>query len=1240
MLSKDIEQQYKMSTSTSQVGGAKKDNIKKGGLQETKSKALMKSNHTIDDLVLDDFYKLADLYFSQQNIMYTHLYNSFDKWLDADIPALLKNDKNNIFFEKVTNTTIYKYRFVYDNISIKPAMMDGGEDEIMYPHNARTKDMSYSSKLVATITQVQDAIDIATDTVTSRVIGPAEHEYPIAVLPIMVRSKYCSLNLKKGNEKHECEFDPGGYFIINGSEKVIMPLEKMIENKPLVFIKKDSNATIHQVQVNSKNHLTDQMQVTTIRMKKDEEITIKVQILNEVPVFILMRAMGIESDKDIINYVVYDKNDLVMMDLVRMAIENSKPENSNVKITTKNEAMNYLISKMKVIKKYNETDKDIKIQEKKMHLLSLLKENVLPHVEGDLIKKAYYIGYMIHKLLQCYLLRVPPDDRDSFVNKRVDLPGPLLFELFKQFYKKMLNECNKIFRKHNKDDENPHNIINQIKPNIIEGGLRKALLTGAWGKKKGVAQMLQRLSTVQMYSSLRRINSPTVDASTNKLTSPRHINSSGLLTLCHVETPEGAKVGLVKHLSLVGNITVMMTDQVYVIKNKIREKISDISDISPDVLKNYTRVFLNGEWIGLTDKPRELYLYLKKMKYTGEIDIHTSIVHELKSELESKELKIHCDGGRLFHPILRVEDNSLLLTKTMVNFISLDGHKSATSITSWNEFMAKNPGVIEYIDTDEVANAMLAITPSKVVEMRDRMNNFSKINNSDELKNKLVINRYDESTYVKYTHCSIHPSLHIGVVSCNIPFCNHNQGPRNIYQYSQARQAMGIYASNYRERADISYILYHSQRPLVTTRATKYIYTDRIPAGENAVVALACYSGYNQEDSVLQNRSANDRGFMRSTSLKKAKTVVQKNQSTSQDDVFLKPDPSKVTGMRHGSYDKLNEQGHVPEETEVVNGDIIIGKVSPIQPTGGSTKTFKDNSETYKSQRPGVVDKVWSGLYNTEGYEMKKMRIRSMCIPQIGDKFCSRHGQKGTMGITLPAADMPFTSKGIQPDIIMNPNAIPKRMTVGQLIECVVGKVSAIEGHETDGTPFNNPDIEAVKDILESLGYERNGYEELYNGMTGRKLMAMIFIGPIYYQRLKHMVNDKIHSRATGPRTVLTHQPPEGRSRDGGLRFGEMERDSIISHGLSRFLKERLLETADVYVCYVCAECGLFAQRMLRRDNKEYSTANDTYWCPACKNKTNIHKIKIPYAFKLLLQEMMSMSIAPRIRVKANAFNS
>ncbi len=1299
--------------------------IKKKGTNELikyGDKALPPAPKSESLLDIDSAFRLIDLYFKQNNIMFSHLYNSFDKFLDEDVKSLLK-DNRNIFFEKITKDTVYRYMFEYENISIKPPT--DNEDEIMFPSDARERNMTYASKLVATITQVQEKVDIATGQIKRRVIGQPEYEYPIAIIPVMVKSKYCSTNIKKGQDKSECKYDPGGYFIINGSEKAVMSLERMVNNKPLVFTKKDSNALIYTVQVNSKSYIDAEMtQIVSIRMKKDKIMTIRVPILNEIPVFILFRALGIESDRDIINMVVYDKNDVDMVNLIRVSIDAAVDEDTNIKIRTKEAAINYLINKMRVIKRYNETDKDIRLKERIKHLETLLTNNFLPHVAADPLMKAYYLGYMINRLSQCVLKRIEKDDRDSYVNKRVDLPGTLIFELFKQYYKKMLNECSKFFRRRNNDDERPLNIINQIKPNIIEQGLKGALSTGVWGKKKGVAQMLQRLTYLLTVSTLRRINSPTVDASTNKLTGPRHLHNTQLsavcvtgdteillgngidikqikdlqeydtvktvnpstlddspsrmsrfiklipdkllklrtisgreikctpdhpilvnknrkfvwikagdlkvndkviithvskyiscdkptklkiksseipkqyrielqkigildrnltqqeteilarllgasitdghicqrgdyydacfslgelddvyamiddimklgfgypffrrsityyhtkhgntvthktwtvgkngafacllhtlggfkgkkttqarklpewikkankrtkreflsgfqggdggkiamhsnsktwklslgrssqtsdlenkdqtqlylesivdlflefgikakinskiiddkyefsirfdqtldnickyidcisyrycnqkkresslpieyikychqmlqtrkenyniieqmytngervckirdktgistnqiyriinglkkghkfspvvhkkisydkfleeynlkdnkvsipiasieeikpepvydlttissnhsfignsfvISNCYVETPEGNKVGLVKNLSLMGNVTITRKSQVYIIKSFLKDKLVDLHDISPGEVGTYTRVFLNGEWLGLTKEPGRMYNALKNMKLKGELEAHTSIIHEIKSEIESKEIKIFCDGGRLFRPFFVVKNNTIKLTKQQTETIILDGKSNTTTSANWNEFMIKNQGTIEYLDTDEYVNSMVAMFPVDVENMRKKQVDTAKLITKVKLKdNSSITNRYDDFVYVNYTHCEIHPSMMIGAVVANIPFCNHNQGPRNIYQYSQARHAMGLYASNYRDRLDISYILFHPQRPLITTRMMRYIHTDYLAAGENAVVAIACYSG-------------------------------------------------------------------------------------------------------------------------------------------------------------------------------------------------------------------------------------------------------------------------------------------------------------------------------------------------------------------------------------------------------------
>jgi len=1831
-------------------------------------------------LTVDDQFKIADLYFKQNNIMYSHLYNSFDKFIDDKVKSLLR-DGHNQFFDRATKDKIYRYRFKYDNIRIMPPKMET-EDDYMFPIDARTRSMTYASKLIATITQIQEIEDVSSGKITEKVIGTPENEYPIATIPIMVRSKYCTLNLKKNHKKSkkECEMDPGGYFIVNGNEKVVISFERICNNKPLVFTKKDSNNLIYTVQVNSKVYEIDGIsQIVTIRMKqKDQNMILRVPILQEIPIFILFRALGVESDKDIIDHIVYDKNDIDMINLIRISLENTREDKNSKKILTQEEAVEFLITKMRIYRKYSETDLEDRVRQKKLHLETLLLNNFLPHVKGTYVHKAIYLGLMIQRLLNCYLGRIPKDDRDNYVNKRVDLPGDLLYELFKQHYKKMLNEVGNHFRSRNTDDEKPLNVINQLKPNIIELGLKASLLTGMWGSKKGVAQMLNRLSFLSVLASLRRINSVVADPSTNKLTSPRHLHATQVGNLCFIETPEGQKVGLVKHLSLIGNVTMMMKNQIPILKDYLKDRIVDIQDIKLTDIGKYTRVLLNGEWIGVTRRPRKLYFELKKMKLTGVLDATTSIVHEIKSEIETKELKIQCDGGRLFRPVLRVKNNKILLNKQHLDSIELNGSKSATKISTWNEFIAKNPGIIEYIDVDEMANSMIAILPEHVERERKKMTESIKLVENLNIKgNYSILNRYDNFTYVKYTHCEIHPSLLIGVVVSNIPFCNHNQGPRNVYQYSQAKQAMGIYVSNYRDRLDISYILYHPQKPLVTTRAMKYIHTDKLPFGENAIVAIACYTGFNQEDSVILNQSGIDRGMYNSTSLKKKIAIIQKNQSTSADDIFIKPDRSRVAGMRYGgSYDKLNEKGYIPEETAVTHGDIVIGKISPIQPKGDSTKEFKDSSQVYKENVPGVVDKVFTGIYNHEGYEMIKMRIRSERIPHIGDKFCltddaevltekgwikiskvtmedkvailvdnkylkyenplgtiklhyngdmyklrsqqvdldvtmdhdlyvkkrysnkfelvparevmgkrvrfkkdcinnypdiefktiehenkiyryimdsflqllgtwmskksnnttpiplqnyfkkygndlpdfifklsqrqtkiflqniqsyrtvskkladdimrlaihagwsgrisktdskfiinivktnnepeinhnqehneqiykyngnvyclevsshvfmvrqnnknvwvgnccytkehevltmdgwkyineitkedkvaslindaleyhhplelqeydyegkmyvvesnqvslkvtpnhrmyvkprtakkyriekaediygkrrkylknvnktnidltdapielkinnnkvekflvhgknndikleldiepwlvifgiwiaegcvtnswnerevriatnkprvknaleeacdqldlkirkhkdkkeaneknswrlsnkdiayylddlstnatdkhlpkwcwylsmeqsqlllssmilgdghymkktttirydtsskqlrddfqrlclhagysanwylkyeaghqtiiknrngkklvqnetvtsttdayrltvvkkqnqplvnknitrtgdkrldtwdndyegqvycctvpgdgviyvryngktvwcgnSRHGQKGTIGLTLPQRDMPFTSSGITPDIIMNPNAIPSRMTIGQLLETLFGKAAALEGREFDGTPFGYQNTKIVEDILKKHGYDEHGYETLYNGMTGHKMRRKIFIGPTYYQRLKHLVDDKKHGRARGPLTLLVRQPPEGRSRDGGLRSGEMERDVLLGHGIAMFLKERFLDVSDAYITHICDLCGLFAKRINR--GLSHNRKKDIYECISCKNSTKISRIRIPYAFKLLVQELMAMCIAPRIRVKKDKYTS
>ena len=1634
------------------------------------------SAHTM----IPSYRHILDLYFAQADgrQIISHQLESFNHFMDVDIPEIIQHvnpiivrgspeiplsgPRSALATATGLSTTAanalmnvqggfmptqavaqheYEVQILFENISLrKPTIFENnGAILPMMPNDARLRNLTYASPLFVDVRVKTTFINNTKqgERITRERLFPNVH---LGKIPVMVGSKYCLLH----DQKHlhpgtlgECAEDFGGYFIIGGGERVIISQERMSENRPFVF-RNNRNPTkeVEVIEVKSIGPDNDQVPknnaVKIMYHPKNPQIHLLraaiPRIKTDIPLFILFRALGVVADLDICELILGPQDAAAEKDdLFDAIISESITESQDVH--TQEQALAWI--SMNVNSWSSRGNKALKIND-------ILNVECFPHVginEASWYNKACFLAHMTRKVLWVNSARIPNDDRDAYPNKRVDLPGFLLANLFRTYFTtKMIKDIRASVAKeihggswrasgNFEDILNVSNVNKMIKSVILEVGLKTSLATGNFGSAKaggptkiGVSQVLNRLNYISGVSHLRRISTPI--EKTGKLVLPRKLHNTQWGYICPSETPEGHGVGVVKNMSSTAIVSIYSNPGIVRDYIATMKKLVPLSACSSTEKHLNTRLFVNGAWLGIL-KNKDAIDVLEKLRYAkrcGRIHVQTGIIWRAAL----REIWITTEAGRMIRPLFFANAiREIAADKTGLLAAHINSLQTWEQLMMW-ESPAKNH-LVEYIDPGETESSYMAVWPADVLEHTDR----------------------------SYTHAEIHPSTILGTLASNIPFPDHNQSPRNSYQAAMGKQAMGMYALNYRERFDaMAHLLCYPQVPFVSPFMSKFYGAQEMPCGQNIIVAVATYTGYNQEDSVMINRASLDRGLFRSIFFRTYKDEERKNQSSGEEERFSNPDTTTTRQMKNANYDKLDETGFAPENQFVNSDDILIGKVVPLRiPTGmvipAGAKKYRDVSKTMRNNESGWVDRIFRNR-NGEGYSFAKVRVRQDRIPEIGDKFSSRHGQKGTLGMILNPEDMPQTADGMIPDMIINPHClaedheiltekgfmnwrevkagyeagdlliggynhtsgalvyekptafilneakerdmiefthtgensngvsllvttdhdmfakkgkfygetvtwdgiqkgprgasqriakdyekckaatllendavkfigkaragvdaavavmpfadtlgldtadkirafcelygywlgdgtlrfggnsvemspvklvddhwlrkrfdalelvegqhytynitgglsesrpvryrwsiidkdwfnffcveygkkyakyeasasapevtsttepeaiksakwmapwvwtlsselarsllaglrfadgcekadrnviwtssarfrdeivrlalhagysshfgpqhqigdicgedkegreivarhvswkvsytdtlrgaepvlnvhrdikrvsyagltwcvtmpngfiitrravrdgqgvitsasrpiitgqcIPSRMTIAHLLETLLGKMACRLGCLGDGSPFNGVTLDGLQKILrDDLKMEPSGNEILYNGYTGRMMETSIFTGPVYYQRLRHCSADKLHSRSSGPLVMLTRQPAEGRAREGGLRFGEMERDCVAAHGVSEFTKERLMECSDLFRCWSCQDCGLIAI---------VNPKEGIWMCKGCGNTTNFSAIEIPYAYKLLLQELETMSITSRI---------
>jgi DNA-directed RNA polymerase II subunit RPB2 len=1198
----------------------------------------MSALNSSDDLGRRASRQLLHTYFTTQEYPYTrHHIDSFDQFMSKDMISIIRSNSPILLVkDRIEGTSAYSYKveiFVGGrqnqaiSIGTPVVSLQTGEDvRLLFPNEARLRNLTYGA-------EVHADIDVKI-TFTSRAPegGLLSTEKEINIpnvklmnIPVMLHSRYCLLNGKPKEflqQAGECPYDHGGYFVVGGREKVLITRQEQAFNT-LYISKKDRDPIVHTfATLSSLNPDTRAVKYVAFGfMRKSEVLNVSLPFVRKpINVFILFRAMGVQSDEEIMRLIFPDPASAESKFLADKLIPTIVDAHPFLNTFT---AIQYIKT---LTKGFGEA-----------HVLDVIRNQLFIHVPDTPGARLNYLADCVRNILKVAYEFAKPTDRDDIRNQRCLTSGFLIQMLFNGIYSRwkkavvMSIDTEYEYNKRLYSGEAFANIFDVgNKARIFNEGFMGDAITrafkGKWGsgvgeEKAGVLQSLSRLSYMDFLSHCRRV---VLEFDTSmKLTGPRHLHPSQFGYFCTNETPGGASIGITKNMSILTFISTGMQPGTLVDWLRTRGGVAICASVSAEQKQVFVAVTLNNGIIGYTTTPLFLLRILRAFKHTGWLPATVG----LGFSYSRRTLFIFTDEGRPLRPLVIIRDGRYPV-------------EQIGRATSWRDLvMGTDPRRAMPLSnsefTDPLADRERPTFEDYITLLEPHLSVIEYVDPYEH--NECFIANFPEQIGPETTHVEVHPSTMMSLMTSVIPYANHNQSPRNQLSCSQSKQAVSIYATNWQNRFDNSgHILCYPEAPLVRTLYYDYAAEGRLGYGQNVILALGMYDGYNQEDGIVFNKDSLERGLFRSSAYRSYEFYEEDDEKSGSKRRI--GNPARIAGwmdLKPGlDYTQLDDRGIIRVGAFVDEDVVIVGGYLQVE-----KGKYKDSSMTPQVWTNGRVESIVVTV-NNKGLRLVKIRVVQDRIPELGDKFSNRHGQKGTMGMMFRGRDMPRSASGVIPDVIVNPHSIPSRMTIAQLLEQLFGKLGAMSGSIGDATTFMNEGstADAIGDVLENTyGFERYGNEILYDGKSGAQIPTAIFVAPVYYMRLKHMVEDKWQARTTGRKEQRTHQPTGGRGKEGGLRFGELERDAVITHGVAGFLRESLMKRSDGTTFPICTGCGtvpIYNERlgisvcpMCQGPLKFAGSTVDTLEMipPLTKPSAPIVDVEMPYTLKLLDQELTTL---------------